>query len=58
MNLYQRHLRDVEGTRFHENYPSPSTSGPVMKGAKFSPSHAKNLDFIIFEITLNGLNQL
>ena len=23
MNLYQRHLGDVAGTRFHENYPSP-----------------------------------
>ena len=23
MNLYQRHLGDVAGTRLHENYPSP-----------------------------------
>ena len=41
MNLYRRHLGDVAGTKFHENYPSPSTSDTEMKGAKFSPSHAK-----------------
>ena len=23
MDLYQRHLEDVAGTRFHENYSSP-----------------------------------
>ena len=33
MNLYQRHLGDVAGIRFHENYLSPFISDPVMKGA-------------------------
>ena len=50
MNLYQRHLGDVAGTRFHENYLSPLTSDPVMKGAKFLPSHAKKEKFGFYYI--------
>ena len=48
MNLYQRHLWDVAGTRFHENYHS--TTDPVLKSAKFSHSHAKKEKFGFYYI--------
>ena len=37
MNLYQRHLGDVAGTRLHENYPSPLHFRSSNEGCEIFP---------------------
>ena len=54
MDLYQRHLGDVAGTRLHENYPSPLHFRSSNDGREISPDIAPS-DYYLFRSMAHGL---